>query len=107
MEPAKAYDRALFGGTPEELHDLYRERSPLTYVERVRAPVLILAGEHDPRCPIRQIDNYLARLRELGKEHEVHRYEAGHESLRVEESVRQEELMLDFCARHLGTAPPA
>ena len=28
--------------------------------------MLILAGENDPRCPIRQIDNYLARLRELG-----------------------------------------
>lgn len=80
MEPLKAYDAALFGGTPEQVPELYVERSPLTYIERVRVPVLILAGEHDPRCPIRQIDNYLTRLRELGKPHEVHRYEAGHAS---------------------------
>lgn len=107
MDPLKAYDRALFGGTPEEIPDVYRERSPITYVDRVRVPVLILAGEHDPRCPIRQIDNYLARLRELDKPHEVHRYEAGHSSLKTEEAIRQQELMLDFCARHLGTPAPA
>jgi dienelactone hydrolase len=106
MEPLKAYDRALFGGSPDDVPDLYRERSPITYVERVRAPLLVIVGENDPRCPPRQIDNYLARLRQLGKEHEVHRYEAGHASLRVEESVRQLELMLDFCARHLGSARP-
>ncbi len=106
MEPLKAVDAALFGGSPAEVPEVYRQGSPLTYVDRVRVPVLITAGEHDPRCPIRQIDNYLARLRELGKPHEVHRYEAGHASLRIEEIIRQQELMLDFCARHLGTAPP-
>jgi len=106
MEPLKAYDRALFGGGPEDLPELYRERSPITYVERVRVPLLIIAGENDPRCPIRQIDNYIARLRELEKPHEVHRYEAGHSSYVLEEQLRQQELMLDFCARHLGTQPP-
>ncbi len=59
MEPLRAYDRALFGGSPEEKLDAYVDSSPLTYVDRVAAPVLILAGENDPRCPIGQIDNYL------------------------------------------------
>ncbi|MFN2545391.1 MAG: prolyl oligopeptidase family serine peptidase [Actinomycetota bacterium] len=106
MEPLKAFDRALFGGSPEELPDLYRERSPITYVEQVKAPVMILAGENDPRCPIRQIDNYIARLRELGAEHEVYRYDAGHGSLVIEESIKQAEAMLAFAAKHLGTPPP-
>ncbi|GMA86619.1 hypothetical protein GCM10025868_18690 [Angustibacter aerolatus] len=62
MEGLKAFDRSLFGGSPQEVPDRYRDSSPITYVEQVSAPVLVLAGEHDPRCPIRQIDNYLARL---------------------------------------------
>jgi dipeptidyl aminopeptidase/acylaminoacyl peptidase len=107
MEPLKAFDRSLFGATPEEDPERYLVRSPLTYIDEVRAPVLILAGENDPRCPIRQIDNYLARLGELGLEHEVYRYEAGHGSLRVEEQIRQTEVELAFAARHLGTTPPA
>jgi dipeptidyl aminopeptidase/acylaminoacyl peptidase len=107
MEPLKAFDRALFGGSPDEVGDVYVRRSPITYVEDVRVPVLILAGENDPRCPIRQIDNYLERLRALGAPHEVYRYDAGHGSLVIEESLRQVELQLDFAARHLGTQPPS
>jgi dipeptidyl aminopeptidase/acylaminoacyl peptidase len=106
MDPLKAYDRALFGASPEEDRVRYEERSPLTYIERVSAPVMILAGENDPRCPIRQIENYLGRLAELGKPHEVLRYEAGHGSLRTAERIRQMEAQLDFVARHLGTTPP-
>ncbi len=106
MEPLKAYDRALFGASPEENRALYEERSPLTYIEQVRVPLMILAGENDPRCPIRQIDNYLGRLVELGKPHEVLRYEAGHGSLRTAERIRQMEAQLDFVARHLGTPAP-
>jgi acetyl esterase/lipase len=106
MEPLKAFDRALFGGSPEEIPDEYRKRSPLTYIDDVRVPVLVLAGENDPRCPIRQIDNYLARLEELGKPHEVYRFDAGHGSLVTTERIRHAEVMIDFAARHLGTSPP-
>ncbi|HEY3080243.1 MAG TPA: prolyl oligopeptidase family serine peptidase [Chloroflexota bacterium] len=106
MEPLKAFDRALFGGSPDEVPERYRERSPITYVERVRVPTLILAGENDPRCPIRQIDNYLDRMRELGKPHEVYRYDAGHGSLVIDESIRQLERQIAFAAEHLGTPTP-
>jgi dipeptidyl aminopeptidase/acylaminoacyl peptidase len=106
MEPLKAYDRALFGGTPAERPEFFRERSPITYVERVAVPVLITAGRNDPRCPLRQIENYVARLRELGKPHQVYEYDAGHGSMVVDEQIRQLEVQLDFCHRHLGTPPP-
>ena len=44
-EVLRAYDRTLFGGGGiEDLPDLYAERSPMTYIENVRAPVLILAS---------------------------------------------------------------
>ncbi|GGU95870.1 peptide hydrolase [Actinomadura cremea] len=102
MEGLQAFDRSLFGGSPAEVPDRYRESSPITYVERVKAPVLILAGENDPRCPIRQIDNYLGRLAELGLPHEVYRYDAGHGSLVVEERITQMAAEIDFARKHLG-----
>ncbi|MGH3796459.1 MAG: prolyl oligopeptidase family serine peptidase [Pseudonocardiaceae bacterium] len=88
MEPLRAFDRALFGGSPEELPEVYRASSPISYVTDVRAPVLVLAGENDPRCPIRQIDNYLARLAELDKPCQSYRYDAGHGSLVIAETLR-------------------
>jgi dipeptidyl aminopeptidase/acylaminoacyl peptidase len=102
MEPLRAYDRALFGGTPDELPEVYRKSSPITYVEQVRAPVLVLAGENDPRCPIRQIDNYLGLLAERGSSYEVYRYEAGHGSLVVAETLRQTAVEVHFAQRALG-----
>ena len=62
----QALDRALFGGSPETAPDLFRERNPITYADAVRAPVLIMAGENDSRCPIRQVWNYVDRLRSGG-----------------------------------------
>jgi acetyl esterase/lipase len=106
MEQLRAFDRALFGGAPDEVGDLYARCSPITYVDAVRAPVLVLAGENDPRCPIRQVENYLAALAERGLPHEVYRFDAGHGSLVVDERVRQLRAELAFVARHLGLPGP-
>jgi dipeptidyl aminopeptidase/acylaminoacyl peptidase len=104
MEALKALDRTLFGGSPEEVPERYEASSPLTYAEHVSAPVYISAGMNDPRCPIRQIDNYVERLRALDKPHEVYRYDAGHGSLVVEERIKQVRLELAFALRHTGAA---
>ncbi|WP_405700499.1 prolyl oligopeptidase family serine peptidase [Streptomyces sp. NBC_01383] len=103
MEGLKAMDRTLLGGTPEEVPERFEASSPLTYVDAVRAPVYISAGVNDPRCPIRQVENYVDRLKDRAAAHEVYRYDAGHGSLVVEERIKQVRLELDFAARHLGT----
>ncbi len=109
MEALKSMDRTLLGGTPEEVPERYAGSSPLTYVDRVRAPVFISAGVNDPRCPIRQVENYVSRLAERGHPHEVYRYEAGHGSLVVEERIKQLRLEIEFALRHLDglSAGPA
>ncbi|WP_037067536.1 S9 family peptidase [Pseudonocardia acaciae] len=97
MEQLRAFDRALFGGSPAQLPELYRAASPLTYVDKVRAPVLVLAGENDPRCPIRQVDNYLDALAARGDlPYRVLRFDAGHGSLVVDESIRHTAVEIAF-----------
>lgn len=90
------------GRHPEEVPARFEASSPLTYVDKVTAPVYISAGVNDPRCPIRQIDNYVKRLESRGAVHEVYRYDAGHGSLVVDERIKQVKLELDFAERHLG-----
>ncbi len=107
MEPLKAFDRSLFGGSPDELPELYARCSPLTYIADVVVPVLVLAGANDPRCPIRQIDNWLSAAATLDKEVEVYRFDAGHGSLVVEERIRQMRAELTFVAGRLGLPGPA
>ena len=49
--------------TSEEQWQRYRYHSPLTYVERITAPLLLLQGENDYRCPIEQGEQMLTALR--------------------------------------------
>ena len=107
MEELRAFDRSLFGGSPAEVPEVYVRSSPLTYVTAVRAPVLVTVGVNDPRCPVRQVDNWLAAARAHGLDVEVYRFDAGHGSLVVDERVRQMRMELDFVARRLGLPGPA
>lgn len=101
MESLKAYDRALFGGSPVQIPEVYRTASPLTYVDAVRAPMLVLGGLNDPRCPIRQIETYVAALRERGGQVEFRTVDAGHGSYVDSERIAQMRAELEFVYRHL------
>jgi dienelactone hydrolase len=113
----QAYDRALLGGTPDEVGDLMRERSPITYVDRVRAPLLILAGEHDSRCPLPQVLNYVDRLESRDHPHELYLYSTGHSSFDVDQRISQLRVVLDYLSKTVpgvrrlegvrGDAPPS
>lgn len=107
MEPLRAFDRSLFGGAPEEVPERYADASPLTWVDAVRAPVLVLAGENDPRCPIRQIDNYLDALAEREVPYAMVRYDAGHGSLVVAETLAHTVAEIAFAREALGLPVPA
>jgi dipeptidyl aminopeptidase/acylaminoacyl peptidase len=102
----QAYGRTLFAGSPVENPALYADRSPITYVSSIQAPVLVMVGENDPRCPIRQARMFIDRLEELGKAYQAYFFDAGHGSMVVEEQIRMTETMLHFLAKHLGTPEP-
>jgi dipeptidyl aminopeptidase/acylaminoacyl peptidase len=93
---------ALFGGTPQEKPDQYRASSPITYAERLQAPLLIIQGRNDTRTPSRQMEAYEQKLRALGRPLEMHWYEAGHSGAGVERDIQDAEIMLRFAYRVLG-----
>ncbi len=98
----RGYQQAIFGGTPEEKSELYAASSPITYAEHVRAPVLVIQGRNDTRCPARPMEMYEAKLRELGKQIEVEWFDAGHGSYETVQAIKHHELMLRFAFRVLG-----
>ena len=100
--PQQAYDLAIMGGSPQQLPALYAQRSPITYADKVRAPVLLIAGEYDSACPIRQVRHYADVRRRLGGVVDLHVYPAGHHAGSVADRLLHAELELAFLARHLG-----
>ena len=68
----------VFQGTPDEVPERYVEASPITHAERVAAPLLVIHGRGDIRCPEGQMQRYLDRMAALGKDVTVEWFDAGH-----------------------------
>jgi dienelactone hydrolase len=92
----------LFGGTPQEKPEQYRISSPITYAEQVKAPLFVYQGRNDRGCPPQQMEYYVARLRELGKQVEIAWLEAGHGTLNIEQDIATQEMLLRFAYQVLG-----
>lgn len=101
-ESLRGYQRALFGGAPDEVPEATRKSSPITYAEQIQAPVMVIQGENDTRCPARQMKVYEEKLSSLGKQIEIHWFTAGHGSRAQEQQIQHQEKMLNFAYRVLG-----
>ena len=52
-----------FYGTPWENRELYRRLSPLSYVENVTTPTLVVVGEYDYRTPVGESEMWYTALK--------------------------------------------
>ena len=89
-------------GSPTEDRALLEERSPITYVDRIRAPLLILQGANDPRVPQAESDQMVERMRANGLEVEYYvDPEGGHGAANREGTVRWMAMVADYLERGL------
>jgi len=63
-----------WGKLPWEDVDRLMEKSPITYVENMTTPLLIIHSEHDYRCPMEQGEQLFAALKKLGRTVEFVRF---------------------------------
>ena len=70
-----------FYGAPWEQRDLYRRLSPISYVEHVRAPTLIIEGENDYRTPMAEGEQWFMALKRQYVPVEMVRYPRSSHSL--------------------------
>jgi dipeptidyl aminopeptidase/acylaminoacyl peptidase len=78
------------------------ERSPISYVENVRCPLLVIQGDNDPRVPREESDQMVERLRALGRPVEYITFAGeGHGFDRRENLVLMHERTIEFLERHL------
>jgi len=104
--PQQAYDIAIMGGSPSQVRERYVERSPSTYVDRVRTPLLVIAGEYDSACPIRQVRSYVDRLVARDADVELVVYPAGHHANATSDRIEHARLALEFLCLRLGVPGP-
>jgi dipeptidyl aminopeptidase/acylaminoacyl peptidase len=91
----------------ENTGDVERDRakleyySPINHLDRVEAPLLLLGGALDPRCPPRQIAQVAAALRERGKVCDYVVYpDEGHEISGLAHRLDYDRRTVEFILEH-------
>jgi dipeptidyl aminopeptidase/acylaminoacyl peptidase len=92
-------------GDPEKNKALYQDRSPIFFVDQIRAPLLLLAGGNDPRCPKTEAQQVVDAIKKRGGVVDYKVYEnEGHGFSRVDNQIDANQRVSDFLKAHV---PPA
>ena len=92
-------------GDPVKNKALWEDRSPIFFVDRIKAPLLILAGAHDPRCPESEARQVADAIKKRGGVVDLKIYQdEGHGFSRVSNQIDSWKRISDFLQAHV---PPA
>lgn len=97
----RAFDRA-FMGDPIKDAALWRDRSPLTHANKIRAPVMMVAGVNDVRSPADQARQMERAIRSNGGLVALTVFgEQGHGAQQTNVYTDENQMVLDFLNEHL------
>lgn len=81
-----------------------QDRSPIYFADQIKAPVLLLAGGNDPRCPPSEAEQVATAIKKRGGVVELKVYEnEGHGFAKLENQMDSITRMADFLKKY---APP-
>jgi dipeptidyl aminopeptidase/acylaminoacyl peptidase len=81
---------------------LLRDLSPITHIDRLRAPLMIVHGENDSNVPMIEAEQVAAALRDRGVEHRYLLFrDEGHELLHRHSRASYLRETVDWLTRHL------
>ncbi len=92
-------------GDPEKNKALFEDRSPINFIDQVKAPLLLLAGGHDPRCPKTETEQVVEAIKKKGGTVDYKIYDnEGHGFSKVENQIDAYQRVAQFLKAHV---PPA
>jgi len=101
----REYDLATMGD-PAKNKDLWQDRSPINFVDRIKVPVMLLAGGNDPRCPKSEAQQVADAIKKHSGSVELKIYEnEGHGFARVENQIDAYTRVAEFLKKYVP-APP-
>jgi dipeptidyl aminopeptidase/acylaminoacyl peptidase len=92
-------------GDPVKNKALFEERSPINFIDQIKAPLLLLAGGNDPRCPKSETLQVVDEIKKRGGRVDYKIYEnEGHGFARVENQIDAYKRVADFLLAHVVPA---
>ena len=101
------YLRSLLGD-PEKDRKFYEDDSPIKYVQNIRAPLLVLQGDNDPRVPKEETEQLVDILKKRGNVVDVVYYpDEGHGFDKLEHQIDAARRIVAWFEKYLNRVPPA
>jgi dipeptidyl aminopeptidase/acylaminoacyl peptidase len=101
-EDLQFWDRENMGD-PKKDYQRFRDASPIFFIDGVEAPVQLISGAHDPRCPVSETRQAQQELQKLGKVFDLIVYEdEGHGFRKLDNRVDAYKRQASFLDRHLS-----
>ena len=96
-DPAiREYDISIMGD-PVQNKALYEDRSPINFIDRIKAPILLIAGGNDVRDPRGEAEQVAAAIKKNGGFVQIKIYEnEGHQFSRIENQIDAYQRVADF-----------
>lgn len=95
----------MLGRSSEEAPELYRAASPVTYVDKLDPPILIVHGTADKTVDVAQSRLFAAKLKEAGARHELVIVEGAPHTFHLQPKQRDlRPVVLGFFDQHLKAA---
>jgi len=96
-DPAiREYDISIMGD-PVENKALYEDRSPINFIDRIKAPILLIAGGNDVRDPRGEAEQVATAIKKKGGVVQIKIYEnEGHQFSRIENQIDAYQRVSDF-----------
>lgn len=102
----RQYDNATMGDPMEEKAKArFKERSPINFVDQIRAPLLLLAGGNDPRCPKTEAEQVASAIKKRKGVADLKVYEnEGHGFAKVENQIDAFTRIAEFLKKYAEPA---
>jgi dipeptidyl aminopeptidase/acylaminoacyl peptidase len=95
------YEKSLLGD-PVKDRKIYEADSPITYIHDVKAPLLVLQGDNDPRVPKEEAQQVVDELKKDGKTVDAHYYpQEGHGFAKREDRIDSVERTVAWFDKYL------
>jgi dipeptidyl aminopeptidase/acylaminoacyl peptidase len=99
------YEKSLLGD-PEKDRKIYEADSPITFIHQVKAPLLVLQGDNDPRVPKEEAQQVVDLLKKDSKTVDAHYYNnEGHGFAKRENRIDAIQRTVDWFDRFLKPKP--
>jgi dipeptidyl aminopeptidase/acylaminoacyl peptidase len=98
------YEKSLLGD-PVKDRKVYEADSPLTYIHQVKAPLLVLQGDNDPRVPKEEAEQIVKLLQRDGKTVAAHYYPTeGHGFEKRENQIDSKRRTIEWFDKYLNNS---